>query len=72
MLKPIIFSVLALLLVGCERGPTKEDMRGCASPSHPTVRDVADCAIKRDRAARGEEKYFGIPVLAILVNGWRN
>lgn len=46
---------LALLLTGCERGPTEEDMRGCAvrggGPSI-TSREVADCAV--DRAARHE------------------
>jgi hypothetical protein len=41
---------LAFLLCGCgERGPTDEDMRGCASHRSPTWADLIEC---KDRAAR--------------------
>lgn len=47
-------AMLALLLSGCDRGPTEADMKDCpVSISGVTHRDVADCAADR---ARQEEK----------------
>lgn len=45
--------IVAALLCGCDRGPTEEDMAGCAvrggGPAI-TSREVAECAVERERA----------------------
>lgn len=41
---------IGVVLSGCERGPTEENMRGCATHRTPTWGDVIDC-----KAARREE-----------------
>lgn len=42
--------IIAVLLCGCDRGPTEDDMAGCAvrggGPAI-TSREVADCAVER-------------------------
>lgn len=38
-----VIAAIAALLCGCERGPTEEDMAGCASPRNPTWADLARC-----------------------------
>lgn len=41
------------LLFGCDRGPSREDMVGCATSTNTiTHRDVANCAIERDEHHR--------------------
>lgn len=56
-LSPILLGIGALaLLTGCERGPSEDDMAGCAvRRSGPPIssREVADCAVERgERAER--------------------
>lgn len=53
----IAFGILALLLCGCDRGPSEEDMAGCSvrgGGPPVTSREVADCAV--ERAGKHEER----------------
>lgn len=50
-----VLAVIGMLLCSCgPSGPTEDDMKGCATGNRITYRDVADCAVYRDRAARHE------------------
>lgn len=47
--------IACLILAGCDRGPTDEDMAGCAtSTRRVTARDVAECAVDREQIRRKE------------------
>lgn len=48
----VAVATIAILLCGCERGPTEEDMaENCASHRTPTWGDVIDCkAAGREQA----------------------
>lgn len=55
MTAPLLLTGVILIVIGlcgCERGPTEEDMAGCAvrggGPAI-TSREVAECAVERAR-----------------------
>lgn len=53
----ITFGIVAVLLCGCDRGPSEEDMAECpirGGGPPITSREVAECAV--ERAARHEER----------------
>lgn len=57
----IVFAIgiVAILLCGCDRGPSEEDMAGCSvrGGGPPiTSREVAECAVERAARHEGEVK----------------
>lgn len=48
-----IAGLMLMLLAGCDRAPSDEDMAGCTTSNRRiTQRDVAECAIERAERRR--------------------